>query len=368
MRAPICCVFAAHGLLLGAWVTQVPVVRERLHLSPGWLGVALFCISAGALSTMPVTSRMVARFGVRPVIRAGAAVSCASLAAAALAPGFVWLCLALLVFGLGFGTVDVAMNAESVRVEQAAGAKILGSVHALWSVGAAAGSAAGSALLAAAGPGTEAACLATAAACLTLAASSWLHAAGPAHGEDAGHRPWRDGRLLLIGVVLCMAFATEGAVADWGGVFLRTARGVPVSSAALGYSAFSCCMIAMRFAGDALRRRAGDAGVLLGAFAAVPGVALVLGAASPALGVAGFGLVGLGVANVVPALFALAGARGGDANAAIGVASTLGYAGVLAGPPAFGMVAQVTSLAWAVGLIGVLGAAIGMAGWRWRRG
>ena len=68
---------------------------------------------------------------------------------------------------------------------------------------------------------------------------------------------------------------------------------------------------------------------------------------------------------MVPALFALAGRQGGDANAAIGVVSTLGYAGVLAGPPAFGAVAQVTSLSWAIGLVGVLGCAIGAAGWRW---
>ncbi len=362
--------FAAHGLVLGAWVTQVPVLRDRLHLGPAWLGAALFCISAGALSTMPLTSFLVRRFGMRTVIRGGSLAACVALPGAVWAPGYGWLCLALLGFGAGFGTVDVAMNAESVRVERAAGAHILGSVHALWSVGSAAGSVAGAALLALAGPGMAAACLAGVAGCVTLTACGWL---GVGEGCEtfraAGvRRPWRDSRLLMIGGVLCAAFATEGAVADWGGVFLRSERGVPVAYAGLGYGAFSCAMIVLRFAGDGLRRRAGDAGVLLGAFAAVPGVALVVLTGSPVLAVAGFGLVGLGVANVVPALFALAGARAANADAAIGVVSTLGYAGVLAGPPIFGAVAQVTSLGWAVAMVGGLGVLVGVAGWRWRGG
>ncbi len=360
--------FLFHGLVMGAWATQVPLLRERLALSPGALGLALFCISAGAIIAMPATSRLAAPFGPGPVIRAGSVLACASFVAAVLAPGQAALCGFLLAFGIGFGTVDVAMNAEAVRVEHRAGKPILGTVHAMWSVGSLAGSAGGAALLSVVSPSVQAAGLACLSVLVIVLAAGWLgdgasvRDAAPASDSRPVPRPWRDEALLLTGVILCMAFAVEGAVADWGGVYLRVVRHVPAAHAALGYSAFSACMVAMRFAGDRVRARLGNAGVLAGAFLAACGIVVVLLAASLPLAMAGFGLAGLGLANVVPALFALAGGHGADANASVGVAATLGYAGVLAGPPLFGAAAQATSLPTAIGLIGALCCAIGCAG------
>jgi len=106
----------------------------------------------------------------------------------------------------------------------------------------------------------------------------------------------------------------------------------------------------------------GDAGALAGGFAAAAGIVCVLAAPSGWLAIGGFGLVGLGVANAVPALFALAGRHGGAASGeAVGVVATIGYAGVLAGPPVLGAVAQATSLPVAIGVIGVMCALLGVA-------
>ena len=314
---------------------------------------------------MPATGWLATRFGAGPVIRAGTLIACSAFVAVVLSPSRIVLGACLLLFGVGFGSVDVAMNAEAVRVERRAGRNVLGTVHAMWSVGSFAGSAGGSVLLQVMPAAAQAAALAALAACAIVAASGRLGRGGKqdqAAGQVA-HRPWRDKTLLLTGFVLCMAFGIEGAVADWGGVYLRAVRHVPVPLAALGYSAFSLCMVTMRLAGDRVRGRLGNAGVLAGAFLAACGIGLVLAAPSLPVAVLGFGLAGLGVANVVPALFALAGARGGnDANAAVGVTATLGYAGVLAGPPLFGAVAQATSLATAIGLIAVLCCVVGASG------
>ena len=358
-------IFLFHGLVIGAWATQVPLLRVRLGLAPAALGLALFCAAAGALATMPVTGRAAMRVGPGPVLRVGSAAACAAFFAAVLAPGFVTLCLALLVFGMGYGAVDVAMNTEAVRVERALGRPILGGVHAMWSVGSFAGSAAGAALLTVVAPAVQAGLLGSVAAVSMQLATGRLDAGArsAASGEAApAARPWRDRRLLLIGVVLCFSFMVEGSVADWSGVYLRSARHVPAAAAALGYSAFSACMVAMRFAGDRVRRAIGDGGVLAGAFVAAAGLALVPLMPSDALAIAGFGVAGVGVANVVPALFALAGTRGAGA---VGVATTLGYAGVLAGPPLFGAVAQATSLEGALGVSAgfccLIGCAAGLA-------
>ena len=122
-QAPVSLIFLCHGILLGTWATQVPLVRDHLALSPATLGAGLFFASAGALLVMPVTGRLVARAGVGMVIRVGAAVASAALLFAVTAGGFAALCGALFMFGLGFGAVDVAMNAEAVRVERVAGGR-----------------------------------------------------------------------------------------------------------------------------------------------------------------------------------------------------------------------------------------------------
>ncbi|MGI4977328.1 MAG: MFS transporter [Janthinobacterium lividum] len=383
-------VFLLNGCVLGVWATEVAPLRERLGLSPGVLGGVLLCGAAGALVAMPLSGRLIARFGAGQVIQAGAVVACAALAGAVSAPGVWALCLCLLGFGAGFGTVDVAMNAEAVRVEQRAGRPILSSVHGMWSLGSFCGSAGGAALLRVATPAVQAGLVAGGCCAALLGAGAMLRRRGAAEvAEDGpaagvarpgGGRLWARRGLLLAGAMMALSFAVEGAVLDWGGVYLREARHVPVALAAAGFSAFSATMMAMRFGGDRVRARLGDRWVLRASLGATAGFALLLWPGPLWLSLLGFALAGAGVANVVPVLFALAGAQGGaqggsgrasgpgpaDAarrtGEAVGVASVMGYAGVLGGPPMFGMIAQASSVGVALGIAGALCAAVALAG------
>ncbi|MGI3775746.1 MAG: MFS transporter [Janthinobacterium lividum] len=379
-------VFLLNGCVLGVWATEVAPLRERLGLSPGVLGGVLLCAAAGALVAMPLSGRLIARFGAGQVIQAGAVVACLALAAAVSAPAVWVLCLCLLGFGAGFGTVDVAMNAEAVRVEQRAGRPILSSVHGMWSLGSFCGSAGGAALLGVFPPAVQAGLVAGGCGAALLGAGAMLRRrgaaevaeGGPAAGRGRG-RLWARRGLLLTGAMMALSFAVEGAVLDWGGVYLREARHVPVALAAAGFSAFSATMMAMRLGGDRVRARLGDRWVLRASLGASAGFALLLWPGPLWLSLLGFALAGAGVANVVPVLFALAGAQGGgtrdgaagvagQADAArrtgeaVGVASVMGYAGVLGGPPAFGAIAQASSVGVALGIAGALCAAVALAG------
>jgi hypothetical protein len=74
----------------------------------------------------------------------------------------------------------------------------------------------------------------------------------------------------------------------------------------------------------------------------------------PIVAVAGYALVGLGVANLVPVFFGAAGSLPGQASGhSIAAVATLGYAGFLVGPPLIGFVADLTSLSAALGLLGL---------------
>ena len=143
---------------------------------------------------------------------------------------------------------------------------------------------------------------------------------------------------------------TEGAVADWSGVFLMAVAGATPSRAAAGFAGFSAAMVLGRVFGDGLVRRLGPALVLrTGACLAAAGFALAV--AWPGAGAAGFALVGLGVANTAPVLFSAAGRAGPAASTGVAAAATLGYAGLLLGPPLMGALSDLVGLRGAMALL-----------------
>jgi len=122
--------------------------------------------------------------------------------------------------------------------------------------------------------------------------------------------------------------------------------------AALAYASFSAAMAAARFGGDWVRERVKPA-VLMSSSAALAAVSMaaVLWIAHPVVALVGFALVGLGFANVVPVLFSTAAKV--DANPAHGIAvvASVGYLGMMAGPPLIGVIAEHSSLT--AGLVSV---------------
>ena len=97
---------------------------------------------------------------------------------------------------------------------------------------------------------------------------------------------------------------------------------------------FSIAMTAGRLTGDRTITRLGNRRVfLLSGVTAVSGFVLLLASRYTALALAGFVLIGLGAANIVPILFRRAGnQRQMPAPLALAAATCAGYAGILAGP------------------------------------
>ena len=88
---------------------------------------------------------------------------------------------------------------------------------------------------------------------------------------------------------------------------------------------------------------------------ALLGVCAVLIPRLPVCALAGFSLIGLGVANIVPIGFTAAGnAPELEPGRAIATVSLMGYFGLLIGPPAIGFLAQIISLPSALWLLAIL--------------
>jgi MFS family permease len=349
-------VFAVHGAANGSFATRIPWVRDRLGLSAAALGLALLMPALGALLAMPIAGVLVHRFSGRAVTQVLIGGCCGALALPALAPGLVWLCLALVVFGAAAGMADVAMNTQGALVEQRAGRSIMSGLHGLWSVGGMAGSAVG-VLAAHANLDARVHLTAMALALLVVGqvASRRLLAAPPAAAGAGPRLAWPTRPVLLIGLVgFCAVFA-EGASADWCAVYLRDVMGTSPATAAAAFTSFASAMAAGRLLGDRVVARLGTvATVRAGGALATAGALVVVVSRTPLLGILGFALLGLGIAVVVPLAFAAGGRAVPHAGQGIAAVATIAYGAGLAGPGAIGAIAQASSLPSAFVVVAIL--------------
>lgn len=350
-------------MAFGTLAARVPAIKDRLALSDGELGLALLFIAAGALCAFPLVGRLIASAGSRPVTRAGLVLMPAALALVAVAPSLPALMGSALAFGAANVTLDVAMNAHGVALEGRLGRPILSSLHAGWSIGGLFGAGIGAALAATGLDVRTHMILVPALACgVALAASRTLLPAA----EDAVpalpalRRP--SGRIALLGLIAFCCLFAEGAATDWSAVYLEDSLGASAAVAATAFAAYSLAMAGGRLAGDRLVLRWGPASLLTrcGALAAGGlGVALLVG--HPAAAIAGFAVLGAGVAPVVPVVFRAGGsARGIPSSQGIATVGWIGYLGFLAGPPVIGLVADAAGLPAALGIVCAMTAAVAL--------
>jgi MFS family permease len=171
--------------------------------------------------------------------------------------------------------------------------------------------------------------------------------------EPRGPSAWRDGRTLLIGVVVLGATLTEGAGNDWIAKAAVDGLGVTESAGALMFALFVAAMTAMRFFGGRLIDIYGRVLVLRGSMAAAAiGLALYVFAGHVLLAAAGAALWGVGAALAFPMGMSAAADDPKHAAARVSVVSTIGYVAFLAGPPLLGYLGDQTGIRQALLAIG----------------
>ena len=358
-RWAVAAIFALHGLAAGTWAARIPWIKETRHLSSADLGMALMGAAVGGLTAMPLAAWLISRLGSRALTRAGVLAMAVTLPIPAFSPGAATIFVALVLFGAAGGTLDVAMNAQGVVVQERYGRSIMSGLHGVWSLGGLTGAAVAglAARSGAAAPANLVAVGVVFAAAGTLS-GVWLIPAPPSAAGRVFARPGR--ALLHLGVVTFCGLFAEAAANDWSAVYLRTAAHTAQDVAAWGYAAFSFAMAAGRLTGDRLVERVGPAR-LVRAAALVGAGGLALGLLVPvtAVIVVAFALLGLGVATVVPLTFSAAGrVPGRDPGTAVAAVATVGYGGWMLAPPVIGFVAQGTSLTFSLALVAVMSALI----------
>ncbi|KOX19533.1 transporter [Streptomyces sp. NRRL F-6491] len=374
LRSALTLFFALDGFLFAGWVVRIPAVKEQTGASAGDLGLALLGVSAGAVVTMTLTGRLCRRYGSHAVTVATAVLLSLSVALPALTRSPLSLGLVLLVFGAAYGGINVAMNSAAVDVVTALRRPVMPSFHAAFSLGGMLGAGLGGLLAGSLSPTTHLLGLTLVGLALTGVAGpvllrrpspappEALPAPSPAPGARSG-APRRT--VLVFGVIaLCTAYG-EGALADWGALHLTQDLHAHPGVAAAGYSVFALTMTAGRLSGTALLERLGQTRTLV-AGGATAAAGMLLGALAPTVWATllGFAVTGLGLANIFPVAVARAGAIAGPGGVA--TASTLGYGGMLLGPPSIGFLADWFSLPAALTTVALLAAGAAVMGY-WAR-
>ncbi|MFJ8595739.1 MFS transporter [Streptomyces sp. NPDC093598] len=376
LRIALTVFFALDGFVFAGWVVRIPAIKAQTGASASALGLALLGVSAGAVITMTLTGRLCRRYGNHRVTVVCAVLLSLSVALPPLTHSALALGLVLLLFGAAYGGINVAFNSAAVELVAALRRPVMPSFHAAFSLGGMVGAGLGGLVAGVLSPTRHLVLLTLVGLLVTAAAGPTLlrhePPAPPERELPADGSPRRlDGRtrglVIVFGLIAgCTAYG-EGALADWGALHLQQDLHASAGAAAAGYSCFALAMTVGRLTGTTLLERLGRTPtVVAGGITAAAG--MLLGSLAPSLWAAllGYAITGIGLANLFPVAVERAGALAGPGGVA--TASTLGYGGMLLGPPAIGFMADwftlpaaLTSVAVLAAVAAVVGALVGTA-------
>ena len=357
-RFAVLTAFFINGALMATWVSRIPTIQTKLSLNEGALGFVLLGSSVGVMVSLSMAGGLVARFGSAKVVLTGGIALCLTMLPLGLANHPVMLWISLFVFGAAISVMDVAMNDQAVQVERKTKRPLMSSFHATYSIGGLFGALLGAAMAGTAifTPFLHFLIVGGMMAGLAIFAARFFIPTVQETSEKAPAFQFPDRALWMLGAVAFCAAIGEGSMGDWSAVYLTKVLGTSASYAALGFAGFSLTMTVGRFFGDALIARWSSTVVVrVGGIISTLGFITIILTNSPILAIVGFSLVGLGVANIIPIAFSVAGNFPGiSSSAGIAGVATIGYAGFLAGPPVIGLIAEGTSLRIAFILVTLL--------------
>ncbi|MDX0595301.1 MFS transporter [Sinorhizobium medicae] len=356
-RLAVSLLFLMNGFVTGSWAPKIPEFKERLGIGESVLGLLILGFGVGSLVLMPIAGGFIARLGSQKVVKVAAIILSPLLLLLTLLPNLWTAALGLFLLGGFVGAMDVAMNANAVEVEKSMRRAIMSSCHAYWSLGGLIGAGIGGFLMARFGVLPHA--MVVTVLCLVILAVAWpMILADRPHLAESREKlrlpmtplPW------LIGIMALFSMVPEGAVLDWGALYLKNELGASVELSGFGFAAFSATMAAMRFAGDHVRDRFGAKRTLrISTVTALAGMVLAGLAPNAVLAILGFALAGVGISNMVPIAFSAAGNMPGlQPGIGLSVATTMGYSGMLFAPSLIGFIAEHSGFAIVFACVPVL--------------
>ena len=345
-RLAVSLIFAVNGFLYASWTSRIPRLQELYQIDNSQLAFVLLSMSIGALIAMPLTGLIIVKLGSRKLTTVMVFAFALLIPLLAFMPAYAVLPAVGVLIGMSTGSLDIAMNAQAIVIEDGLKKPIMSSFHAIFSMGMLVGAATASIFI---GFGADVMTHLPAVSAIALLVAFWcvrqlLEDNPQANGtEDAPTSGFRFHRVVvLLGLAALCCMMGEGSMTDWTTVYMLRIAGSPEQWAPIGQAAFSGAMMTGRLGGDWARAKFGSLTLIRnGSILALSGLTIALFFPFPVTAFIGFLLVGIGLSNIVPIAYSISGKIPGVAPS-VGISSvtTIGYSGFLFGPPVIGFISD----------------------------
>lgn len=365
-RTAVSILFFLHGLCFSSWASRIPHIQQHLGLNDGQWGLFLFFIPVGDLCTMPISSWLVHQYGSKRFTIISLVLYASTLSLLGIVHDVAMLCVGLFLFGATSNLVNICVNTQSLLIQKCYQTSILAMFHGMWSLAGFVGAAFGMLLIAL---GISFKWHFFIVATIIVICSVFLnHYLINGNNVDT-NRPkssWPNQTLFFLGILACFCFICEGTMFDWSGVYFRKVIHAPDRLVGVGYATFMSTMALGRFLSDGFINRWGPRIVLVLSGSSIAfGISLALLLPNIISSTIGFAFVGIGVASIVPIIYAEAGRSGRfSPPIAVAIVSTVGFVGFLGGPPFIGALSVWYGLEKALYMLVIAGVCIALIGSR----
>ena len=363
-RLAVSLVYFSMGLAFASWASRIPDIKTALQLSDGVFGSILFALPVGQFLMMPISGKLVTRFGSHNVLKFALPAYTVALASIGLVQAGWQLAIVLFLFGVAGNVCNISVNTQGVAAERLYGRPIMASFHGGWSLAGFTGALIGFAMInLKVVPLWHFVFIIVIVWTIVRINYPYLLQNEADKQKNAPRRKFfvkPDGVLLQLGIIGFFSMASEGAMFDWSGVYFKDVVKAPESLVVLGYTSFMIMMATGRFVADYLISKIGRqllmkiCGVMIstGLFTAVIFPHLIPSTLA-------FMLVGLGVSSIVPTVYSTAGKHEKvPPGIALATVSSVSFLGFLIGPPLIGLIAEAFGLRYSYAVIGFFGVGI----------
>jgi len=360
-RTRISLFFFFYGFTFATWASRIPAIQQSLHLSESELGAVLLAMPVGSFLTLPVSGYLTSKIGSRKVVTGASLIYTCLLVGIGFSGTVFQLAVCLFLFGSAGNMMNIAINTQALSLEKLYKKTIISSFHGMWSIAGLAAASLGTYLIGKSFPvSSHFLLVASISLCSFLLCIPYLLTDTIRQQEKRPFFTRPDKAFLGLGLITFCSMICQGAMFDWSGVYFKKVVTDNPAYIGIGYTAFMVSMALVRFITDWLTLHMGFKKIIAwcGVFATV---GLLVAVFFPYLLPATIGLffVGVGVSPAVPMVFSVAGrSKVLSPPLAIAAVSSIGFIGLLIGPPMIGFIAGVTSLKISFLILSLFGMAI----------
>jgi MFS family permease len=358
MRMAVAAFYFCLGLCFASWASRIPDIKTKLHLSEAGLGSILLALPIGQLIMMPISGRLVTKYGSRTVLSVSILLYALELTNLGWVSQGWQLALALFVFGVVGNMCNIAVNTQGVLAEKIYNRPIMASFHGAWSLAGFSGALIGLLMMnLKMEPRQHFFIVIALVLVVVVMARKYLIPGTSAPAEKKKFFSKPDGTLVQLGLIAFCCMATEGTMFDWSGVYFKEVVKAPASLVIVGYASFMVMMATGRFTADKIIAKIGRKKMLqLSGILILSGLLMAVIFPYVITATIGFLIVGFGVSAVVPTIYSAAAATSKVApGMAIAAVSSVSFFGFLMGPPLIGYIAQLASLRYSFAVVALLG-------------